>query len=260
MALSIWNQLDEVALYQSLERSSGETDEDFFIRMKKFAKWRCKTDYRTQAHTIPIQAGLLTYPIMDITCKYPFEVKLDWEYFTIQNYPTDGSKKEYARIFININDSAIDKITSILDTLRSFKYIVRKPEYRKIHQKFFIREHSIRLETDFVYTKGTCLTYKNVLDGSLRPDSTLYCKDRKNSIQEIKKRGDYFFDAESGYIEIYEESPDGFFVSYRRYHPRVSIEATELNLIPMSVLMKYGLTDESVELFPYMINGKIWGN
>lgn len=259
MSLNIWNQLDEVALYQSLDRMVGETDEDLFARMKKFAKWRCKTDYNTQVHTIPIQSGLLTYPILDITCDHPFEMKIDWEYFYIQNFPENPEDKEYARVFINMDSSPINKITEVLNSLPSFNYRVLDPYYTGIHHRFIARACTVTVETDFVSAKNMNLSHKHLLKGTLRADSGLYCKTEKESIQDLKVPGDYFLDCEAGYLQTYSNVEDGFFVTYRRYMPKASIEATELNLIPVSTLVKYGLTDDVIELVPYLLNGKVWG-
>jgi hypothetical protein len=271
MAFGIWNNLDELGLYMGLERISYETDEEYSNRLKQFAVYKYKTDYYTQVHSIPLQLGLETYEVMRLTCSHtdidgkvtviPFECKIDWEYAILENFPPAGleSQKEYIRIFINNHDATVKKIMNTLDTSLTFKYITLKGKHKRLPCKFLIRNTNIGHGRDFVNSKHTRLSNKDIITGSLVPEDILICKKPIASILEMKHDGDYFIDTELGYLQTQSDVQFGFFVTYQYYKPSFSIEGTELNFTPLNILAKYGLSDQLAEYAKVILENKVWG-
>lgn len=344
MAFGIWNQLDEIGLYVNLSRLAGETDEDYFARIKLFTKWGYRTNYKTQAHSIPIQAGLRTFPVCSIECTLPFECILDWEYLTLENFPenilfSDGVtshhtqlshrniqdsndrytikflpdtfcknrktsvsqilvkgdyvldcnagvidvfndpntpisfdikyelKKEYYRIFVNTDISTVNNVdVSIINKIRltlanSATLTVNVPDESKIdtHQNFLIRSKNTEVFTDYVSSKYQNLTNRHIVKGSFTPANDTYCRSRKASLQTLKVSGDYFLDEEAGYLQTLSVVDTGFYATYKFYEPKFIIEGTELNLVPLNILTQYGVTDELINMLPYILDQKVWG-
>jgi hypothetical protein len=81
----------------------------------------------------------------------------------------------------------------------------------------------------------------------------------KTNILDLGKNGDYFIDYDKGYIQIFSPNFTGAFVSYKYYDNTFRLETTELNLSPTNLKFKYGITDECVDLIPYILGNQVWG-
>ena len=64
MAIGIWNNIDDLALFLGLKRLNYETNDELSNRIKLMSRWKYRTDYYTQAHSIPLQAGLKTESVI----------------------------------------------------------------------------------------------------------------------------------------------------------------------------------------------------
>jgi hypothetical protein len=270
MAFGIWNNLDELGLYLGLERISYETDEDYSSRIKQFAIYKYKTDYYTQAHSIPLQLGLSTYEAIRLTCTYetdgesidvPFQCKVDWEFIYFENFPPAGQEnlKEYIRIFINSPDATIRKILNILDNSTTFKYTLLRGAYKRLNCKFLIRNSNVATGRDFVNSKYATLSQANIIDGSFNVEDITTCKKRVASLLDLRRDGDYYIDRVTGYMQTFSDITLGFFVTYQYYKPYFSIEATELNFIPLNTIAKYGITDQFADYAKIILKDKVWG-
>ncbi len=256
MTFGIWNNIDEVALFLGLERLTYETDESFLARIKQFSKWKYKTSYYNQMHSIPIQAGLDTFNVVEIYSPNPdleFKCSLDWEYFTIE------SDSEFARVFINTEDATLGKILDTIDQTTSFMYALQKSEYRNFPAKFLLRHSNNRIYRELVTSKSYNLTYNNILFDSLSSTSKSLATKRRASLQDLKELGDYFLDEKTGYIELYENNFESFYITYKFFEPRFMIKGSELNLTPLNIITKYGLSDRLIDLMPNILDDQIWG-
>lgn len=275
MGFGIWNNLDELGLYLGLERLGYETDEGYANRLKKFVAYKYKTDYYTQAHSIPLQLGLDTKELIKISCGYitldndeneiivpmRFECKIDWEYAYFESFPEDGdpAHKEYIRVFINNHDATLNKILFALDNSSTFSYETVSQTESPTPCKFLIRNSSTAIGRDYVNSKYTKLTADNIVDGSFVSEDNGTCKYKVASLQDLKRPGDYFLDLESGFLQTYSDISLGFFVTYKYDKPDFAIESTDINLIPLNILAKYGLTDQLIEYAKVLLENKVWG-
>lgn len=259
MPLGIWNQIDEVALYLGLTRLDGESDSDFYNRIRKFSKWKYKTDYNTLVHSIPLQTGLETYKIATITSEHPFKCVVEWEYFTVETFPTDGSAGEFARVFINSNDTVIKKIKDTIDKFQYIHMTLENQDNVNIHQRFIVRGSNTKIVTDFTDNRSYKLEYKNIVRGSFSASNRFLCRKEVESLQDLNQAGDYFVDYDNGYLQTYSDISDGVYISYKYYSPSFDMEGTELNLIPMNIFGKYGASDDIANAMPYLLNNKVWG-
>lgn len=256
MAFGVWNNLDEVALYLGLERFSYETDEKLFSRLKKFSKWKYRTDYYTQMHSIPLQVGLDTFNVLEIyaiNSELEFKCSIDWEYFIID------SDEEYIRVFINTEDATLKKITDQIDKSENFNYRLIKGSFKNFPIKYLVRNKNYRITRDFVTSKSFNLSNKNLQFNSLTAIDTNICKKRRDSLQDLKRPGDYFLDEKVGYLELYDKDFSSFYVSYKHYKPKFIIEGSEINLIPLNIITKYGLSDKLINMLPCIMDDISWG-
>lgn len=259
MAFGIWNNLDEAGLYLNIERLENETDEIFHSRLKKFGKWKFKTDYNTQVHSIPIQAGLDTKNLMEVTCSKRFKATLDWEYFIAESFNEDGTTSEYIRVFINTPDCTLRKITDILEASTDFTLLAYSETYKDYRLKGIVRGTNTFIHSEQIQAKYWNLSKKNIVDKTFRSDNSVVINREVSSLPELKSRGDYFLDKENGYIETYSPVAKNINVTYRYYNPRFIIEYTDINLIPLNILAKYGVTDDLVDMIPYILAKQAWG-
>jgi len=259
MSFGIWNNLDEAALYLGLERLDGEVDEELCARIKKFGKWRYKTDYYTQVHSIPLQVGLGTKNLLEITSVKRFECKIDWEHFTIESFNDDGTSSEYVRVFINTPFVTISKVSDLLDQSLDFKCNIYNPQYKSYLFKNIIRHTNVFIETAFINSSNYNFLNGNIIKGTLRFNDDNIFNREVGSLQDLGSSGDYFVDYTRGYIQSYDNIKDGIYATYRRFNDRFILEHTDINLQPLNVISKYGVTDDLIDLMPYLLNGKTWG-
>jgi hypothetical protein len=99
------NGLDDVAFYLGIHRLPGETDENFFSRIKRLAKIKYGINYETSVESINEQLGNSLEPILKIECDLPFTFELTEEYIEIKIFNSDGSQKSYTKIFTNIQNT-----------------------------------------------------------------------------------------------------------------------------------------------------------
>lgn len=252
MAFGVWNNLDELALFLAIERLDWETNEEFYARIKKFAKYKYGVDYNTQVHSIPLQVGLDSYRIGEISCLKEYSCKIDWEYIILEN------EDEYVRVFINTPDCTIEKISQTINSSNTFRFIYFKDSYKNISTKKLIRSENQTLINKRVSGKSIHLE-KNIVESSFMIEDNLYISNRVSDLQKIKIRGDYFIDFRNGYIEAYDNEYPEVKISYKTSDQEFVFEITDINLVPMNLITQYGITNELIEMLPYILNGQIWG-
>jgi hypothetical protein len=261
MSFGIWNNLDDAALYLGVSRLDYESDEVFYNRIKKFGKWKYRPDYFTQVHSLPLQIGLDFRTIMEIKSASDkrIEYVLDWEYFTLETFNDDGSTNEYIRVFINTPDCTLEKITDLLDSSEDIEYLFFKENYKNYSTKNLIRNKNTFVKKESISSKNSNLENKNIIKGSFRAINTQLFKREVDSLQDLKKDGDYFIDYENGYVETFTIPTDVANITYKFFKKNIRIEHTDLNLIPLNIISKYGVTDKFIDLVPYILAGNVWG-
>jgi len=253
MSFGVWNNIDELALYLGLERLSFESNEDFYIRLKKFAKYRHGADYYTQVHSIPLQVGLDSNRIGEIVCSKPYLCSIDWEYVILEN------EDEYVRIFINTPNCTIEKISLAINASETFRFVYEDESFKAKETKTLIRNTNQKIINEKISKKTIHLKGKNIIESSFMIDSNFYIINRVSSIQDIRKRGDYFVDFINGYIETYDSEYPSVKISYKTYEPEFAFEVTDINFIPVNLIAKYGITNELISIIPYILSGQVWG-
>lgn len=253
MSLGVWNNLDEMGLYLGLERLEAETDEEFYNRIRLFGRWRYKTDYLTQVHSIPLQLGLETKSLVKIRSTEEYDCSVDWEYFTLSN------NQESLRVFINNSEATLGKILDAIDSSDTFTYSLYDVASRDLPCKFLVRNSNIKLYKDYVAEANTKLKFENIIPQTIISEDKLMFVRQKSSLTDLKNVGDYFIDNAKGYISLFYPGFSGSYVMYKYRDDSFYIEGTELNLMPAKLLVKYGLTDETIDFIPAMLSGKVWG-
>lgn len=251
-SFNIWNNLDEVALYLGLERLDSETNESFYNRIRKFGQWRYKTDYYTQVHSIPLQLALDTKNLVKIYSPYKYKCNLDWEYFTLSN------SQESLRVFIG-GESSLSKILNCIENSSTFSYRLYDENLRDTPCKTLIRNSNIKRIEEYIPSNKSRLTNCDIVPGSIVPKSFVTLRNEKENPTLLNKIGDYFIEYKIGYIEFLQNEFDGGFIQYDYYDNTFCIEFTEMNLIPFNNFIKYGITDDSINMIPYLLNSRVWG-
>ena len=253
MSLQTWNNIDEISLYLGLDRLDSETDEDFYKRIKKFGKWRYKTDYLTQVHSIPLQLGMDTDAVLKIKCNNNYICKVDWEYFYLYN------DNEAIRVFIGNENDTLSKILDAIDNSEEFTYSLYDEDSRDILCKFLVRNTNVKIYKDYIPQNRYKLRYSNIVSGSLLSNNNLLLRNRRSKIADLKRIGDYFLDEETGYIEIVYPEFDGEYLTYKYYDSSFYIESTDINLTPINIISKYGMTDKMIAISEYLLSDKVMG-
>lgn len=252
MSFNIWNNLDEMALFLGLTRLDSESNEDFFNRIKAFSRWKYKTDYYTQAHSIPLQLGLKTDSIMKILSTYKYECTIDWEFFYLKN------EIENIRVYIGA-DATLQKVLDAINASSTFTYKLYDDLAGSIDFKYIIRNKNIKTGEDFIDEPRVTLENKDIIQGTVKCLENGILITEKSSLLELKKQGDYFVDYKTGYLEIFHPNFLQATIFYRYYDPVFYIESTELNLKPTNLEFKYGLVDGNVDTVKRLLSGKVWG-
>lgn len=252
----VWNNLDEIALFLGIERLTGESDEEFFNRAKLVGKYKYRTDYYTQVHSIPLQAGLKTYNLFNIYHKdsKAFKCEINWEYFILEG------ETDYIRIFINNEEATVDKIIEAINKTTEFGITFNKNMHKSTKCKYLIRNTNVTTEIEYIASKRTHLKNKSLIDGTfISSDTNHMCSNEVSDIASLKYSGDYYIDKTNGYLELYDVEPEEFFITYQCTDSIFTVESTELNLIPMNLFWKYGISNKCIDLATYLLNGKTFG-
>jgi hypothetical protein len=259
MAFNIWNNLDEIALYLGLERLDSETNESFYNRIRQFGRWKYRTDYYTQVHSIPLQLALETNNLVKISSLSNFgrdtnyTCKIDWEYFTLNN------SQESIRVFIGAKDCKLSKILTAIENSNTFTYKLYDESAIELPCKFLIRNTNIKTVDEYIASNKFRLDNKNLLFGSVKAKELITLKNEKEALDGLKITGDFFVDYKLGYIEFLQNDFTGGFINYKYYDDSFCLESTDINLIPLNNYCKYGFTDEFIEQLEYVLNDKVWG-
>ena len=260
MSFSIWNNIDELALYLGLSRLDGETNDELTNRIKIFPKWKYKTDYYTQVHSIPIQLGLNTNVVGRITNLRgnKYQCNIDWDYFTLKEILSDGSTGEYIRLFLEGKFDTIQTIVNVINNSLTFRCTVYNSVDLNTNLTYLVRNRNIKIDKYTVTNKYDNLGKKDIVPGTLRVNDPSYRK-IVASIDLLKRSGDYYIDYKTGFIQTYDTTTDTTDIVFQYYDPTFSLETTELNLIPINRLFAYGITDDSINVIPYLLNNIIAG-
>lgn len=254
MSLNIWNNIDEIALYLGLDRLDGETNSEFVNRIKQFARWKYKTDYYTQVHSIPLQTGLNTEIIGRITSSgNNYECFIDWDYFTLKEILPDNSTGESIRVFIGNKDCKLSKIADVVNSSESFLFEVYNNQDLDLSIDYIVRNKNTRIVTSIISGKYSYFDNNNIVRGSIRIDNPSYRKE-VYSIQDLKRTGEFYIDYKLGFIQTYDFEPTDAKVTYSFYDKAFAIEKTELALTPFNNYLTYGITDKTISLLPDLLN------
>jgi len=261
MSINIWNNIDELALYLSLYRLDGETNDEFVNRIKIFSKWKYKTDYYTQVHSIPLQLGLETRTVgrLQNLNNNKFRCDIEWDYFLLKEILPDGTVGEYIRIFLEGKFDTIRSISDIINNSQTFRCNIYKTTDLDIELGFLVRNKNIKIDKFIT----NALKYDNfgktdILPGSVRVNDPSYRR-LISSVDGLSKSGDYYIDWATGFIQTFDAEPEQTDIMFQYYDKAFSIETTEMNLIPVNRYFAYGLSDDSINMIPYLLNNIIVG-
>lgn len=260
MPFNSLNRLDDIALYQSLQRIPGETDESFLERIKRIATVRYGASYKTLTESIAIQAGFPTKPVLMLECTSPFIIDITNEYITIST-----SDNLYIRIFIN-NFSSNNILELLKTTLGPYTLsppnkftiteFIEQSEYSSFNNKQIVRTNNTKYGFEVIDTNTKKLAYSNIVPGS-ESSTGAVIRNKKASPKECTKSGDYYIDYTSGFIYSYSAHTNSTTLSYRYYQPRFVIHYTEISLTPLELYYKYGLNDDFVSLVKPLLDDKV---
>lgn len=255
MSIGIWNNIDELALYLGIKRLDGETDEELNRRIKILSKWKYKTDYYTQVHSIPLQLGLETsgIAIIESINNNKFECTIDWDYLTIKEILPNGTIGEMVRFFLEADGAKIEDAISRINASDNFRIIYLDNSKNQKSTNFLVRNSNIKITSVEINNKYSFLGNKDIVRGSVRVNSKNYRKE-VSSISVMKRPGEYFIDYENGFIQTYDNEPESTVIGYQYFDQAFMMEYTELNLVPANRFFAHGLTDNSMKLIPYLLN------
>ena len=252
MAFGVWNNLDEVAAYIGLDRFGGESDEEFYKKIKLLARYKYKPDYISQIKTISTLIGLKSKPVLRFTGTEKYICELNWEYFTYKN------SEKYIRTYIGTPSCKLSKILNILNQ-ESIEYSLLDETYANLKCEYLIKNSNIKFTRDYISKKRNRLLYDNIVPGSLVIADKFNIKNEVSSLIDLSNKGDYYIDYENGYIELFDPEISGSYVSYKYFDKSFTIEHSELNLKPVNIISKYGINDELIFLLEYIMDDHTWG-
>lgn len=263
------NYLDEVAVYIGINRLPGETDNLFFARIKRLAKIKYGLNYETSVNSISEQLGHELIPMAVISSELPFKIDINDEYFTIDIFNQNGTKKDHISIFINIQNTINNNITiqspatKIIDRLQdntdiqlriidnSFIDIKREEIFRCRNYKNNNINIISNKRSNIEFTKKNA----KILPGTIYNDS-IYMRNEVSDLQSLKISGQYYFDKETSYIELMESSVSPFGISFIEYKNNFVIYKTNINLISITPYIKYGISDNFINITEQLLNNK----
>jgi hypothetical protein len=260
MSFGIWNSLDETALYLGLERFKSETNDELAHRIKQFAKYRYKTDYYTQVHSIPLQCGLNTDPFAIIRNKNGnnFICEIGWDIFTLKEILPDGSQGEYIRIFLEGKNVLINKVSATIASGNSFELNFIDEYKINLPVSYLVRNKNVKNYKEKITDRYFQLENTNIVAGSFLVDHDSF-KYSVDGITGLKKEGDYFIDYKTGVIQTYDIIQSEIDIAYQYYEKVFFLESTELSLTPMNRVFAYGITDDNYQYIPYLVDQLVAG-
>lgn len=259
------NNLDDVAIYLGINRLPGETNSDFVKRIKKLASTRYGTDQKTLVKSIVNQVGLNYKHAMLIKCSDEFTVSITSEYAIIQSFPISGDGV-YVKVFINSltkngvqSSYPLRKIKSALDSCPTFTVLVINEELMNATRECILQCSSAENKQDVIIGKRTVIDAKKIVSSTLSSRSP-DMQNRVDSLQDLKKYGDYYFDNETNYLELFNSNPNPFIISFKEYDPTFTILVSDFNLLSYINYSKYGLSNNFINLLELAMSGRQIGS
>jgi hypothetical protein len=259
------NNLDDVAIYLGINRLPGETNSDFVKRIKRIATVRYGTDQKTLVKSITNQIGLEYKQAMLIKSNHPFTVTINNEHAILQSFPVTGGG-EYIKVFINtvskvgVNSSyPLKKIKSAIDASLTFTALVIDENLMSAKRENVLHCTNSENRQDVIAGKRTIIDAKKIIPNSLSSISP----DMKNSVdslQDLSKYGDYYFDNETNYLELFTNDPTPFIVSFKEYDPTFTMLVSDFNLLSPITYSRYGLSDNFINLLELTLSGRQIGS
>jgi hypothetical protein len=261
------NKLDDIAIYLGITRLNGETDNDFASRIKRLSKIQYGLNYETSVKSISEQVGLRQQPVLKIYSDTPYTATFDTNRLTITSYPASGSP-QFISIFINIPTtidlngnvvtSPLKKIYDILSSNTLFTVTIIDNEYEKITREQLFRNRNFKLEQAVVSQKRSIITSNSILKDTLLSDSNLL-SNSVSDIASLKNGSDYYFDADTNYLELGSDSFNPFIISYTEYTKSFIMYKSNFNIIPITQYINNGITDNLANIIEMIINGRSVG-
>lgn len=252
MSFGIWNNLDDIAAYIGLDRLAGETDEEFYNKIKLLAKYRYKPNYYNQIKSISSQLGLQTKQVLKFNQDIDFICKLGWEYFIYQ------SEDKYIRIYIDTPNSTLQKIITLLEQ-ENIDFTLMASDYKNISCEYLIKNTNIKYSRDYISNKRNNLLHTNIIPGTLSINDKYNFINEVDSLQDLSLKGDYFVDYKNGYLELFDSETAGSYLSYQYYDKSFSLEYSEISFKPVNLITKYGINDNLAHTLEYILDDITWG-
>jgi hypothetical protein len=178
-------------------------------------------------------------------------------YITIKSFSASGEK--YNKVFINSVSASgnqqsypLIKLKTLLDADSDFTVTVIDDTLLNITREQLLTISNFKHKQLIISNKYTILDAKKILPSSLSSTS-FTLNTQVSSVQDIKKYGDYFYDIDSNYLELFDASPEPFIISFIEYNPIFVLSATDINLLSLSNYSKYGLSDNFINMLELVL-------
>ena len=147
---------------------------------------------------------------------------------------------------------------NVINNSKNFKIDIYNTDYLTSKLSFLVRNNSIKIDKTLTSGKYSSLGFKDLVEGSVRINDPSYRR-LVSSANLLKRPGEYYIDYVNGFIQTYDPSPAKTTVLFRYYDPSFALEITELNLVPINRIFAYGLSDDSINMIPYLLNNIVAG-
>lgn len=263
------NGLDEVAVYLGIYRLPGETDGNFYGRIKRLAKIKYGIDYETCTESINEQLGNSLSPIMKIECDLPFTFEINEEFIEIRIFNHDGSVKSYTKVFTNIQNITLNNGNSIYGPLiklleripTDIKVTIIDDDYRNINRELIFKSSNFNINRlNIISNKRSIIKMEHkdgaILSGSIKDDGSSMIN-RVYDLQSINTYGSYYLDEKQNYLELFAETIQPFSMSFIEYKKTFIIYKSNINIVPINNYIKYGISNNFINLLYLLLDNKV---
>lgn len=263
------NGLDDVAVYLGVYRLPGETDNNFLSRIKRIAKVKYGTDYKTSIESINEQLGNSLVPLLKIESVYPFTINITDEYIELVSFNNDGSKRSYTKVFTNIQNiissngvTIYSPLIKLLERVNDdFSITILNEEYKEVTRESIFRGNNFKTSLkNIINKKRTKISMSNsncsILPSSFKDDG-MYMIERVSDIQSINGYGKYFFDEDLQYLELFADNVQPFSLTFTEYEKSFIIKKANINAISISNYIKYGISNNFINMLFLILNNKV---
>lgn len=265
------NGLDDIAAYFGISRIQGETNNVFYQRIKRLSKIRYGQDYITSILSLNEQLGEKAEPLIKISCELPYTIDILDEKIDIKIFNNDGTLKKFTSIFINVQTildednnlvySPLKKFINRISNIEELKVTILNTSYENVSKDNILRNKNYRFNNDNIITKKRSIIKFNNSNSCILPNTLIddngYLISRVNSIAEIIKSNQFYFDDKTNYLELGIQSPKPTLVTFTEVNKDFIIYKVPINLLTIDLYVKYGMSDNFINILFELLNNKI---